>query len=192
MTKEQLKKFIRLQNSRKNADNGVWEAQDDARAAGFDYSELPKPTYGIDGSYPVETPHGIIYLRKGRKAWREFTPEERAELDGRFARLSGLSSTQMSSREWSWYWDKMTPEARDEWRKELGRGLEANRLAAIARGEKQIDWGQATVDAMRRTTPEERAQDEAWAKVKAKVWPNGEPASPFDKYTGVRIDRVDD
>ena len=61
MTKEQLLKFIELQNSRKT--NGVWECQLDAEAAGFKFNELPKATYGHDGSYPVETPHGIMFER---------------------------------------------------------------------------------------------------------------------------------
>jgi hypothetical protein len=172
MTREQLLKFIDVRNSHRIW--GKWQCMLDARAAGFEYNELPKATGGADGSYPTETPHGIMYERKGKLALRDFTPEEQAELDGRAVRLSGLTSSQMTSREWEWYWNNMTPEERDQSWKEIGKGLEANRLAAIARGEKQIDFGQATVDAMRKTTPEERAQDEAWAKVKAKTWPEGE------------------
>jgi hypothetical protein len=172
MTKEQLLKFIELRN--RPGLGGKMQSVLDAETAGFRFSDLPKPTYCEDDSYPSETPYGIMFHRRGKLVLRDFTPEEQDELDGRAARLAKLPRSALTERESAWLWHNMTPEERDESWKEIGKGLEANRLAAIARGEKQIDFGQATVDAMRKTTPEERAQDEAWAKVKAKTWPEGE------------------
>lgn len=63
----------------------------------------------------------------------------------------------VSPQEAEKYYAALTPAERDElFKNHIGPGLERNRIAAIGRGEPQFDFGQATVDAMRKITPDDK------------------------------------
>jgi aminoglycoside phosphotransferase (APT) family kinase protein len=153
MTKEQLLKFIELRS--RPGMGGAMQNLLDAATAGFNFSDLPKPTYCEDNSSPSETPYGIMSWLKGRPVLRDFTPEEQAELDGRAARLAKLPRSALTSRESDWLWHNMTPEEQKRDLRKSAIASAANRQRRLARGIPEIDWGQATVDALRRATREE-------------------------------------
>lgn len=189
MTREQLLKYIELRNS--NKIDTKMQSLLDADEAGFELNELPKPTYVESGSGPIKTPHGDLLGRPGHMTLRAYSPEEEAQMKAGAARVAAGSTDGMTEREREIYFNYMTPQQRSYCLRMLAIGCAANRQKRLARAIPDIDWGQATVYAMRKTTPEERAQDEAWAKVKAKVWPNGEPPSPWD-YTGKKLTANED
>lgn len=133
MTKDQLLKFIELVNA--GSGDGMMRLVIAGEQAGFDVDELPKPTYG-GGTYPIKTPHGIIYRIKDKWFLRDYTPEElearRKEQAEMMAGASRLASGSINANDVTWrelelYFEHMTPEQHAQYSKRMAVISDAQR-----------------------------------------------------------------